>query len=47
MAYGDFTLKKVKTDLGLQTIENLPLFYHINTLEIGDYLKKPYKEISL
>lgn len=43
MAYSDFTLKKVKTDFGLETIENLSLFSEIKPLEITDYLSQTLK----
>jgi hypothetical protein len=40
MAYSDFTLKKVKSDFNLKTIENISLFSEIKDLEISDYLEK-------
>ncbi len=43
MAYSDFTLKKVKTDFKLETIENRSLFSDIEELEISDYLIKTLK----
>jgi hypothetical protein len=43
MAYSDFTLKKVKSDLNLQIIENRSLFSTIQPLEISDYLEKTLK----
>lgn len=43
MVYSDFTLKKVKTDFGLETIENLSLFSDIKPLEITDYLTQTLK----
>jgi hypothetical protein len=43
MAYSDFTLKKVKSDFNLKTIETLSLFSEIEDLEISDYLEKTLK----
>jgi hypothetical protein len=43
MAYSDFTLKKVKSDFNLKTIENISLFSEIEELEISDYLEKTLK----
>ncbi len=43
MSYSDFTLKKVKSDFGLQTIENLSLFSDTKSLEISDYLSQTLK----
>lgn len=40
MAYSDFTLKKVKADFNIKTIENRSLFSDIEELEISDYLIK-------
>lgn len=39
MAYSEFTLKKVKSDFQLQTVENVSLFSSILPIEITDYLK--------
>ncbi len=39
MAYSDFTLKKVKADFNLNTIENVSLFSDIQGIEISEYLK--------
>ncbi len=39
MAYSDFTLKKVKADFSLKTIENVSLFSDIQDVEISEYLK--------
>jgi len=38
MAYSDFTLKKVKADFQLKTIESLSLFDAIQEVEISSYL---------
>jgi hypothetical protein len=38
MSYSDFTLKKVKTELGLKTVENISLFEEIQTVDISNYL---------
>jgi hypothetical protein len=38
MAYSDFTLKKVKADFQLETIENLSLFADIAPVELSEYL---------
>jgi hypothetical protein len=43
MTYSDFTLKKVKSDFNLKTIENLSLFSDIEDYEISDYLEKTLK----
>lgn len=40
MAYSDFTLKKVKTDFNLKTVENVSLFSDIQPMEISEYLAK-------
>jgi len=40
MAYSEFTLKKVKSDFNLKTIENISIFSEIEYLEISDYLEK-------
>ena len=39
MAYSDFTLKKVKADFNIKTIENQSLFSDSSRVEISDYLK--------
>ena len=39
MAYSDFTLKKVKSDFHLTTIEDLSLFSAIQDVEISAALK--------
>lgn len=38
MAYSDFTLKKVKTDFQLQTVESLSLFDEVQETEISPHL---------
>lgn len=38
MAYSDFTLKKVKADFQLKTIESLSLFDEVQEAEISPYL---------
>ncbi|WP_019499793.1 hypothetical protein [Pseudanabaena sp. PCC 6802] len=43
MAYSDFTLKRIKSDFGLQTVENLSLFSAIKALEISDRLSQTLK----
>lgn len=43
MAYSDFTLKKVKSDFNLKTIENISIFSEVDELEISDYLAKTLK----
>lgn len=43
MAYSDFTLKKVKSDFNLKTIENLSLFSNIEDYDMSDYLEKTLK----
>ncbi len=40
MSYSDFTLKKVKAELGLKTVENISLFEHIQPIEISGFLKQ-------
>ncbi len=39
MAYSDFTLKKVKSDFNIKTMEDLSLFSEIENVETSDYLK--------
>lgn len=43
MAYSDFTLRRVKTELNLEIIENRSVFSHIQEIEISDDLKKTLK----
>lgn len=40
MAYSDFTLKKVKADFNLKTVENVSLFTDIHEVEISEYLSE-------
>ena len=40
MSYSDFTLKKAKSELNLQLIENKSLFDTIEEVKISDYLKQ-------
>jgi len=43
MAYSDFTLKKVKSDLAINIIENIPLFSEVAAIEISEYLVNTLK----
>lgn len=43
MAYSDFSLKKVKSDLNLKLAEKSDLFSHIKAVEISSYLKATLK----
>ena len=43
MAYSDFTLKKVKLDFNIQTVEDQSLFFNSEELEISDYLAQTLK----
>ncbi len=43
MAYCDFTLKKVKSELGLQIIEKESIFPDQNKIQPSDYLIKTLK----
>ncbi len=43
MAYSDFTLKKVKTDLNIKLVEKNSVFSHIKAVEISSYLKDTLK----
>jgi hypothetical protein len=43
VAYSDFTLKKVKADFNIETIENRSVFSDIGELDISDYLIKTLK----
>ncbi|MCP4398784.1 MAG: hypothetical protein GY801_15985 [bacterium] len=38
MAFSDFTLKKVKADFQLKTVENLSLFSEVPEVAVGEYL---------
>lgn len=43
VAYSDFTLKKVKTELGINTVESQSLFAEIGAIAITDYLAQTLK----
>ncbi|EGJ32766.1 MULTISPECIES: hypothetical protein [Moorena] len=43
MAYSDFTLKKVKLDFNIQTVEDQSLFSNSEEIEISDYLAQTLK----
>ena len=43
MAFSDFTLKKVKSDFNIQTVENHSLFSKIAELPMSDYLAQTLK----
>ena len=43
MAYSEFTLKKVKLDFNIQTVEDQSLFSNTEELEISDYLAQTLK----
>lgn len=43
MSYSDFTLKKVKSELKLQLIEDQSLFENIQDVKISDYLTQTLK----
>jgi len=43
MAYSDFTLKRVKSDLNIQVIENEALFPHINGIQMSQVLETMLK----
>ncbi|NEO69534.1 hypothetical protein [Moorena sp. SIO3H5] len=43
MAYSDFTLKKVKLDFNIQTVEDQSLFSNTEEIEISDYLAQTLK----
>ena len=43
MAYSDFTLKKVKSELNIKLAEKNSVFSHIKTVEISSYLKDTLK----
>ncbi len=43
MAYSDFTLKKVKTDLNIKLVEKKSVFSHIKAVEISAFLKDTLK----
>ncbi len=44
MAYSEFTVKKVKEELGLDIVENRDVFGRIEPIEISDYLKEKLDE---
>ncbi len=43
MSYSDFTLKKVKSELNLQIVEDQSLFYTIKEVKISNYLTQTLK----
>jgi len=43
MAYSDFNLKKIKSDLNVKLVEKNSLFSHIKSAEISSYLKDTLK----
>ncbi|MCP4110715.1 MAG: hypothetical protein GY749_35185 [Desulfobacteraceae bacterium] len=43
MAYSDFTLKKVKSELNIKLVEKNPVFSHIKAVEISSFLKDTLK----
>jgi len=43
MAYSDFTLKKVKSELDIKLVEKNSVFFHIGAVEISTYLKDTLK----
>ena len=43
MAYSDFTLKRVKSELNLKVIENQSIFSDVQSIGISDYLKETLK----
>jgi len=43
MAYSDFTLKKVKSELDIKLVEKNSVFSHIRAVEISTYLKDTLK----
>ncbi len=43
MRYSDFSLKKVKKEFGLKTIENISLFTEVKEVEISEHLEKTLK----
>ncbi|NEP36820.1 MULTISPECIES: hypothetical protein [unclassified Moorena] len=43
MAYSDFTLKKVKLDFNIQTVEDQSLFSNSEEIQISDYLAQTLK----
>lgn len=43
MAYSDFTLKKIKSELNIKIVEKNSVFSHIKSVEISSYLKNTLK----
>lgn len=43
MAYSDFTLKRVKSELNIKIIEDKSLFSDVEAVDISDYLKETLK----
>jgi hypothetical protein len=43
MSYSDFTLKKIKQELGIKVIENEDLFSQVDAVKISDYLTTTLK----
>jgi len=43
MSYSDFTLKKIKQDLGIKVIEDEDLFFQVEAVKISDYLTSNLK----
>jgi len=43
MAYSDFTLKKIKSELNIKLVEKNSVFSHIKAVEISSYLKDTLK----
>ena len=43
MSYSDFTLKKIKQDLGIKVIEDEDLFSQVEAVKISDYLTSTLK----
>ena len=43
MAYSDFTLKKIKSELNIKIVEKNSVFSHIKSVEISGYLKNTLK----
>ena len=43
MAYSDFTLKKIKSELNIKIVEKNSVFSHIKSVEITSYLKNTLK----
>ena len=43
MAYSDFTLKRIKAELGVDLVENRSIFSDVESIEISDYLRETLK----